>query len=78
VFWVFTFASTIILFFWLSTHHLTNVHRQHGELYGASVFGGGILERIGEVSLFNKVMWTIITLAAIYLIVEHLVVGQIY
>lgn len=77
-FWIAFFAFILILFFFFYSRYLQRVHRKKGELYGASSFAGSILERIGSVALFSKLVWTVIVLWALYFIVTQIMYGQIY
>jgi hypothetical protein len=47
-------------------------------MYGASSFGGSILERIGPLSMFSWVVWGLIIAWALYFIVTQILYGQIY
>jgi hypothetical protein len=77
-FWIALFAATLILFFWAYARYFSSVHRPEGELYGASVFGGGILERIGSLGLFNWAISIATILYTAFFVVEHILGGQVY
>ena len=76
--WIAFWALILILFFWFYTQYTSTVHRPHGEVYGAVVFGGGILERIGKISAFDYFVFIVIILASLYFIVTHILFGQFY
>lgn len=78
LYWVAIFSFVLIGFFWLYTRHFGSVHRDRGELYGATLFGGAILERIGRVSRLNWICYLAFTLYSAFFIVEHIIGGQVY
>ena len=76
--WIAVFAVILVGFFFLYSMYLSRVHRKRGEMYGASSFGGSILERIGPLSMFSWVVWGLIIAWALYFIVTQILYGQIY
>jgi hypothetical protein len=77
-FWIAVWAAVLILFFFFYAYFFQQVHRKEGELYGAVSFAGAIMERIGAVALFSKLLWTGIVLWGLYFIVTHILLGQVY
>lgn len=77
-FWIALWAVVLIGFFYLYTRYASYTHRRHGALYGVSSFAGSILERIGPVSRFLRIVWAAIVLWALYFVVTHILFGQIY
>lgn len=77
-FWVAFWAITLILFFFLYATVFQHVHRESGELYAPVSFAGAILERIGRIALFSKLIWTFVVLSGLYYIVTHILWGQVY
>lgn len=77
-FWVALFATILILFFYFYAYHFQQVHREEGELYGAVSFAGSILERIGSVATFSRVVWSVIVVWGFYYIISQILYGQVY
>jgi hypothetical protein len=76
--WIAVGAAVLIGFLYLYARYSSSVHRSGGELYGASAFGGAILERIGGVSLFDVFVWGAVILYSAYFLVAHILFGQVY
>ena len=76
--WIGIWALVLILFFYLYSLHLQNVHREKGELYRAASFAGSILERIGPLSLFTWIVSITVFLWGLYFVVVQTIRGQIY
>lgn len=76
--WAALFAFVLIGFFFLYTWSFRRVHRSQGDLYGATRFGGAMLERIGRASKLSWAAWIGTVLYAAYFFVDHLLRGQYY
>lgn len=77
-FWIGLFAAILILFFFFYAVHFFNAHRQKHALYGVASFAGAILERIGRLSTFSWFITIVLVLWALFFLVKHIVVGQVY
>lgn len=77
-FWIALWAAVLILFFFFYANYFQHAHRESGELYAPVSFAGAILERIGTVALFSKIVWTAIVFWGLYYIVTHILWGQVY
>lgn len=77
-FWIALWAAVLIGFFFLYSVYFQNVHREKGELYGVASFAGAILERIGRIATFSLFVWALIVLTALYYIITHIIMGQVY
>ena len=72
------FATVLILFFagyslWFQQRTL-----RHDELYGVISFGGTILERIGAIPAFERLIWGVIVIWALYYLVSQALGGFYY
>ena len=72
------FATVLILFFagyslWFQKRTL-----RHDELYGVISFGGTILERIGAIPAFERLVWLGIVVWALYYMISQAIGGQYY
>ncbi len=76
--WIFIFAASITIFWWLYVRFAIRVHRKRGELYGVMSFGGVILERIGPVEVFTWVFSLGMIAWCIYLVWSFIFYGMLY
>lgn len=73
-----TWLVILTLFFYFFARFFNRSHRKEGELYGVTHFGGGILERNGKLSKFSIIVWIGVTAWALYYVVKHALIGQVY
>jgi hypothetical protein len=76
--WIALFATSLILFF--MGYSLWFQHRtlRHDELYGVISFGGTVLERIGAIPLFERVVWGAIVAWALFAMISQALGGLYY
>ena len=76
--WIALFATSLVLFF--MGYSLWFQHRtlRHDELYGVISFGGTVVERIGGIPIFERVIWGVLTAWAAYAMISQALGGLYY
>lgn len=76
--WMALFAAILILFFMGYSLWFQQRTLRHDELYGAISFGGTVLERIGAIPTFERVIWGVIVVWALFIMISQTLGGLYY
>lgn len=72
------YAIVLVGFVFISVFWLRHLNLSESRLYELTSFGGYLTERIGQVSMFNFVIWTVFALWAAYFAIRHILFGLNY
>ena len=76
--WFALFATVLILFFMCYSLWFQHRTLRHDELYGVISFEGRILERIGAIPTFEKVLWAGVVIWSLFLLITQTLGGLYY
>jgi hypothetical protein len=76
--WIALFATILTLFFMGYSMWFQHRTLRHDELYGVISFGGTVFERIGAIPIFERVVWGVIVVWALYAMISQALGGLYY